>query len=333
MARRLATVLDAEKPDVVSLHNLSGFSASVIGLLAERKVPVVATLHDYYFACVNTAMFRRGENCAGRCLHCRVLTAMRKRASRLVTSVVGITHAVLEQVRAVGAFKGVPAFINPNTNPQRVASTFRPDHRPGQPLRIGFLGRLSETKGIETIIEAMGLLRDIPVSALIAGRGSDTYDASLRGSARGLRVEFAGHIAPGVFFPKIDVLVVPSKWREPLGRVLFEAWSYGVPVIGADSGGIPETIRQTNAGIIFPPGNAAELAMIVRGLVEQGFEAARWQRACTEATNQFNFDHHVDKLVGIYQDAVENGRSRSERGPRLPAYLPAPIALPPAAGG
>jgi glycosyltransferase involved in cell wall biosynthesis len=315
MSRRLATVIDLEKPDLVNIHNLSGFSASVIPCAVKRDIPVVAVLHDYYFVCGNTAMFRRGANCVGQCLHCHVLTAARKYASRLTTSVVGVSQATLNQVQQSGAFRGVPAFVNLNAHPHLVSNvTRRRDHGPGEPLQIGFLGRLSVTKGVEVIIEAMGLLRDIPVTASIAGRGTDRYEALLKAMTPGLPIEFVGHTEPGEFFRKIDLLIVPSKWREPMPRVLLEAWSYGVPVVGAETGGIQEAVHQTGAGMLFRPGDAVQLATIVRGLVEHGFEGARWQRVCAEAAASLTFDHHVDKLIRIFSEAIERMGSRTGRG-------------------
>ena len=67
-----------------------------------------------------------------------------------------------------------------------------------------------------------------------------------------------------------DVHVLPSRtfpnWKEQFGRTLAEAMACETPVIGSDSGEIPNVLR--DAGLIFPEGNAAELAARVRQLLD-----------------------------------------------------------------
>ncbi len=79
------------------------------------------------------------------------------------------------------------------------------------------------------------------------------------------RVEFRGALPPAQVAQHLcdlDVVVLPSRttpvWKEQLGRVLLEAMASQVPVVGSNSGAIPEVIGE--AGLIFPEGDAAALA-------------------------------------------------------------------------
>src|SRR6266849_5169734 len=63
MARKLGRVIAREKPDVINMHNIQGFSVAVWREARRRGVPVVQTVHDYYLACANSTMYRNGRNC------------------------------------------------------------------------------------------------------------------------------------------------------------------------------------------------------------------------------------------------------------------------------
>jgi glycosyltransferase involved in cell wall biosynthesis len=77
----------------------------------------------------------------------------------------------------------------------------------------------------------------------------------------------------------MDVLVLPSRttrdWAEQFGRVLVEALSCGVPVVGSDSGEIPWVVTTTGGGHVFPEGNVDELARVLGRLRADPAERTR----------------------------------------------------------
>jgi len=137
--------------------------------------------------------------------------------------------------------------------------------RPDGPYRIGFIGRLVEEKGVRVLLEACAALTGDWQLTLIGG-GPLADD--LRAQAARLRlldrVTFAGQI-PSAQMPahirRFDVVALPSltrpNWKEQFGRALIEAMSSGVPVIGSDSGAIPDVIGAV--GLIVPEGDPLAL--------------------------------------------------------------------------
>jgi glycosyltransferase involved in cell wall biosynthesis len=102
----------------------------------------------------------------------------------------------------------------------------------------------------------------------LAGRPVDpAYGANLATRYDRPEIEFCGHVAPDEFYRSIDVLVVPSNWHEPLGMVAVESLGFGIPVIGARGGGIPEILGEGGPGWLFEPGNVEELSAILRTLL------------------------------------------------------------------
>lgn len=157
-----------------------------------------------------------------------------------------------------------PDYFSPD---ERYADARR---RSGRSFVIGFVGRLVPEKGVDLLIRA---LAKVPVRGHasawrleVIGRGPER--PALERLARSLgiadRVSFAGQI-PSLrmpeFYRELDLLVIPSRtlpnWKEQFGRVIIEAMASGVPVVGSDSGAIPDIIG--SAELIFPEDDEAAL--------------------------------------------------------------------------
>jgi glycosyltransferase involved in cell wall biosynthesis len=146
--------------------------------------------------------------------------------------------------------------------------------RPRMPFVIGYVGRIAAEKGLETLFEAASHLPGEWELVLIGAgplRGALQRVADAAGWARRLRwLEFVPreHL-PGQY-RQMHTLVLPSqttpRWKEQFGRVIIEAMACGVPVIGSDSGAIPEVIG--DAGLIFPERDADALRRSLVNLMQ-----------------------------------------------------------------
>lgn len=130
---------------------------------------------------------------------------------------------------------------------------------------IGYIGRLVEEKGLGTLVEATARLEG-EFQLLFLGGGPFRDDLAGMAAAHNLadRTVFVGsvsHEQVPAYINCLNTLVLPSlttpRWKEQFGHVLIEAMACGVPVVGSDSGAIPEVIG--DAGLIFPEGNAEAL--------------------------------------------------------------------------
>jgi glycosyltransferase involved in cell wall biosynthesis len=199
---------------------------------------------------------------------------------RAAAGATALTGEVAQVLRARGFQK--PIAVVPLSaelsafHPMDVA-VLRREHGLEAPV-IGYLGRLSPGKGVDLLLTALKQLQDerIPFTGMIVGSGPS--EAELRSQLTELGLRERVRVLPGVphdqaprFYNCLDVAVVPSRtmphWKEQFGRVLVEALACGVPVVGSDSGAIPEVIASTGGGLIFPENDARRLADCLRLLL------------------------------------------------------------------
>ncbi|OQY17831.1 MAG: glycosyl transferase family 1 [Anaerolineaceae bacterium 4572_32.1] len=170
-------------------------------------------------------------------------------------------EAVMRAKGYAGPVAAIPQFgVDPDVFAPRSAQG-------GATFIIGYVGRLVEAKGVETLLRAVAGLR-IESEWRLHLIGSGPLEEHLRRLASELgvsgRVRFEGQL-PSTEMPArlraLNTLVLPSltrsNWKEQFGRVLIEAMACGVAVIGSDSGEIPHVIG--DAGLIFPEGNVEAL--------------------------------------------------------------------------
>jgi glycosyltransferase involved in cell wall biosynthesis len=103
-------------------------------------------------------------------------------------------------------------------------------------------------------------------------------------------------------------LIVPSVWFEPFGLVAIEAFAQGVPVIASRIGSLPEIVYPGRTGLLFEPGDAADLARKMRWALEHPDELRRMGRAARNAYEErYSAPENYRQLVEIYRDAIAAG--------------------------
>jgi glycosyltransferase involved in cell wall biosynthesis len=317
MARRIGQLLDEEKPDILHTNILAGFSPAIWAEAARRNIAVVHTVRDYYLLCPKGARFKDGAECATACASCRIYSLPKKQATRHVDAVVSISghlakhHVVDSPIREV---------IH---NGYQATGSLPPRTETGG-LKVGFLGRLFETKGIELLIDAV---RQAGSAHLyIAGSGLPAYVDGLRKLAP-THTTFLGTVPPRRLFEEIDVLAVPSLWHEPFGRVAIEAMAWGIPVIASQRGGLPEIVQAGVNGWLFEPDEPESLSRFLRSLNPETCHAMR--EACLERARAFLpgvITAQYEKLyarVLLHRQAQTSAREAKSAPPSSVAATPA----------
>lgn len=252
--RAVQKIVDDLRPDVVITHNLRGWGLAPWVVAGERGIPLVHVAHDYALIC-NSSTLWHGGACTDVCSACRCRVAMARRrwpGGR----VVGVSMAVLfeHQRRGLHDFD-CGTVIYPTAAAHDVQPVRRPQQT-GAPKTVGYMGRISEHKGIEVLLAAVAGGDE---SLIVAGEGEPRYVERLKARAPE-QAEWRGWTDHRSFYEAIDVLVVPSVWLEPFGLVVVEAARAGVPVLIADRPGLIEAARVSGARhVTFAAGDAQAL--------------------------------------------------------------------------
>ena len=298
--------IDAVKPDIVVTSTIENFGGEAWRAAHVAATPVVHILRSYFLLCWQGAMFRRGQNCAGPCLECRLATVGRRDATRRLSGIVGITRFILQAHQDAGLFASQAAAGQTVILPDPVME-ISAARSAGHSLRFGFLGMLTPNKGVERLLETWALHRPEGSVLSIAGTGRAEYVASLKAVAPD-GVEFTGWVSSEDFLDTIDFLIVPSVWNEPFGRIVVEAFARGVPVLGSRTGGIPELIDVGQTGDLFDSTEASIRDVIARA-AQLDSDAYRWMSAnCIAAASRY-LPKKLSAEYVAYFEAVIRGYS------------------------
>jgi glycosyltransferase involved in cell wall biosynthesis len=143
-----------------------------------------------------------------------------------------------------------------------------------KPMRLVCSGRCDPNKGFQVLIDAVQLLPvDFPVQVCFlapswAGDHADELSRQMENDPRFVPPRSARPKEVLSILAEMDVAIVPSVRLETGPLTVLDAFAAGLPVVGSRLGGIAELVRDGVDGLLFTPGNAAELAWCIRGLVE-----------------------------------------------------------------
>lgn len=303
MARKIGRIIDIEAPDAVHTNNLAGFSVSIWSEITRRKLPLIHTLRDYYLLCPRSTMFQDGKNCTTQCWYCRAYSLFKKRISPLVDTVVGISRHILNQHLSRGYFGRTQMHkVIYNAYPKKSAS--QPDDvGEDRPFRLGFLGQLKPSKGIQLLLQAVAELPGNDYELRIGGKGPEKYVDYLKTRYKSPNIYFLEFVDPDIFFSSIDLLIVPSLWHEPLGRTILEAYAHGVPVIGSNRGGIPELIDIGKTGYVFNPDHPDSLISLIYKIKQNPDLLVRMRNRVTKKSQAFLPERSLSKYLTLYKTA------------------------------
>jgi glycosyltransferase involved in cell wall biosynthesis len=193
---------------------------------------------------------------------------------------------------------------------------------------IGFLGRICSDKGLHNLVDALRLLAadaELPKVKIAAagylGASDRRYLRDLQSQLKrwnlAERFEYHGELGRDekiAFLQSLDVLSLPTEYRESKGLAVFEAWANAVPVVLPAHGTFPELVRDTQGGLLFVPGDTADLAAKLKHLVLNPHEADELgRRGHASVHDRYHDGFMATRTAEMYQ------RLLGSRSPLAPA--------------
>jgi len=299
------------QPDIICTQNVQGFPLALFENLRRTRLPLVHTIHDYFFLCPRLSLLHRDGNLccipvteasSGRmpksiCRYYRNL--LQRRTEGLYKAVVAPSRFILEAHRASGFFSGASHKVIPlgSTFPIRPAIA----ERKTGPLRLLSLGALSKHKGGDLLLNLPKLLKDPDFRFEIAGSG-EMEEAWRDLAIHDSRVRFHGFVTGAEkerLFEEADLFLLPSIWYDNSPVVIYESFSFGLPVIASRIGGIPELIKDGENGLLIAPGDINELVAAINNLWNHPKLLNLLSRQAYVASQTYTFDLHVEEFLNI----------------------------------
>lgn len=292
------------RPDIVLTDSIENINVATWAAAKSCGVPVAHILRSTFLLCWKGSMWRGGDNCGRACSSCQATSYGKKLSSRFVDAVIGETNFIIGRHLEHGYFPNATTNPIPGAIAPVPGALPRPAPPAERPLRVGFIGVHDPIKGLDTLAAAAHRLQVEPVEFLIAGSGQSDYAKALPGRFPAHNTRFLGWTKPDEFLPQVDLLAAPSLFREPFGRVVIEAFAHGVPVIGAKSGGIPETIQPGINGALFEPGDDAALAEAIMAFVRNRMLVTTQSAGALAAAARYTPDRIAAAYGAVFDSLV-----------------------------
>ena len=287
-------------PDVIHAHWLlpQGLVVALLGLLDRRTPPLLVTSHG-------ADLFA---------LRARPLTALKRFVIRRAAALTVVSQAMKEELARIGA-----SLHKVSVQPMGVDLTHRFTPTPDLPRscdEILFVGRLVEKKGLRYLIAAMPeiIARHPSAFLTVVGFGPEEGERHAQAEALGIahKVNFLGALTQAelpALYRRTAVFVAPfvragSGDQEGLGLVLVEALGCGCPVVVSYLPAILDIVRDGVTGLLTKPGDAANLATKVNGLLDKPESGKRLGHAGRELVlSQFDWERIAERYLVLLQQA------------------------------
>lgn len=242
-------------PDIVHVNNIPGFGLNLFSVLAKSHFKIIFTARDYYLLCPKlTLMTKDYKSCLNKRKVCQLYEQNSKHFLRLVDCVTAPSKFTLGQFQHLLSDSDVKFKCIHNSidiDEKYLEQIFNQKYQQEkQTLDIVYLGKLDEYKGVKLLLEQFKLLNDLEVNLHIAGDGPLTENIC---SQVNENIIYHGKLdKQGLdeLLSKTDVLVAPSLWNEPFGRIVIDAYKYCMPVITTGNGGLKELVINNQTGFI-----------------------------------------------------------------------------------
>src|SRR3954449_10938129 len=284
--------------DVVHVHEPNAAVGSWF-TTENARIPVVGTFHTYSKSIAN----RIGSGPIG----------MRRLYNKLHVRI-----AVSEAARwTAERFNGGRYRVIPNGVDVTAAPTG--PKPPSDELRLLFVGRAEERKGLPVLLRAFEALQGVGVRARLRGAGAtpeevEPYLLDVRG------VDVLGRVSEDEkwrLLHEADLLCAPSLGGESFGMVLTEAFAAGTPVVASDIAGYRDVARHGVDGVLVPAGDPAALGEALHDLAVDPDRRAAMGVAARERAQRFAWENVADEVVGAYRDAIALAGERAAEEPSL----------------
>lgn len=263
--RDFEDICNTFSPDVIHTNTLYGIPCSIWKVAYKNGIPVVHTIRDTAF--LSPVQYGHEVSPLVVKVHQRYMRSI----SKYVDAVTAPSEYTLRTSLATGAFdksKIKKCVFNSVQIDYELLHKMIEERkaRKSEHIKFMYAGRLIYLKGIRQMMEAFSKIDNQNCELHICGMG-EMMDYVKEQEKKDPRVIYHGKLTSEELakqYQECDVLLFPSVWPEPFGRVFIEGNMYGMPVIAGNCGGIPEIYAVTHGGDLCDCENIDKLTKLMR---------------------------------------------------------------------
>jgi glycosyltransferase involved in cell wall biosynthesis len=316
LAKLISWLAGEIKPEIINLT-----SALLSGLVHELKgrlrVPVLCSLQGDDIFLESLPESHRSRCLALVRVHCREIDGFLATSAYYADFMA--EYFAVPRARIHVVHPGLNLVGHGGPRPPLISPPNGGGLRGGRPFTLGYFARICPEKGLHVLTEAFHLLRQMPgtegcrlhVSGWLGATNRAYFDDLRRKmKERGLddhflHIESPDHESKVRFMQNVDVLSVPTVYREPKGLYVLEALANGVPVVQPRHGSFPELIEATGGGLLVNPEDPHDLARVLRLLLDNPAHRDELGRKGKEAVHaRFHAERMAAETAAIYAQSV-----------------------------
>jgi glycosyltransferase involved in cell wall biosynthesis len=310
LRHKLGTSLAAYGPDAIyERYTLFGYAG--VEIARELGVPLLLE--------VNAPLAAEGARRRGWVLH-RSAAAMEAEILRRADAVLAVSEAVGEHARSLGVEPERIELLPNGVDPARFDASIsgeaaRREHGLEEKIVIGYVGSLRAWHDLDTLLEALRHLvqSGVPAHLLAVGGGPRAEELERRGAGHATFPGAVEHERVPELIAAMDVAVVPfggdERYFSPLK--LFEYMAMGKPIVGARMGQVTELLVPGETGLVYEPGDAADLARRIREILDRPDRGAALGAA---ARRRVLAEHTWEARAGRIVELCDSFRRRAAVG-------------------
>lgn len=288
--------LQKHKPDVIHTNNLRSFSVAIWKAAKMLNIPIVHSLRDYVL--IDIYRYKSEK-------------AIIKKYSNFVTAATAPSMCTLNKHLEAGLFsdsKIKSAIVNAiDINIEQTVQLFnekRGSRQQKDNLDFAYIGRFSEEKGVDWLIDVFNKTEK-ECKLHLFGKG-ELKESTKEIINQNKRIIDHGMVSEEILnesLKNIDVVIVPSLWEEPFGRVILDSYKNSIPVIVTNRGGMPENVVNGKTGLIIEPTDD-ELSDAIQTLKNTQLIDSMCSNIIKQLPD-YSVEIQAEKFLGIYKQITD----------------------------